>query len=724
MAEFREVSPDRLPEGTFKEVSPDRLSKGSDDAHDSSEYEDKPGDSRLTRMRKGVMKPVAELRAKARDAAEERKDIAAAPFAVRAFMNNVGPAEVMAKGASSLASSVAGGIAGLGQLAATPARYLLSSDSFGESLDKSVAGATDTIRAVQKAGTYEPRLASSKLVDSMISTPMEMLASVSKNTYGAAGDVVGPKTGLAAESWGEIAPAVAGTLLGGRAAMGAVGTPSGLPKTIGGGATATTNNALRQTPRPVPGASAEGPLPTPVPALPGTTGAAAQAAPAPAAGGSVGAGGMTQPAVRVANQQVLGGAPPLMKFQAEKDAPQTTVAREAMKRPGGEPMLERWQAQQEFIPERLDRLIDATESKLALDDYTFGGAIHDSVGGLVKNLKNGIKSAYQKADASPEANMKVVPSNVQAIISELESKGTLESYKRQAPVLDTIMSGLRKMEKGGEKPVVLLDAQGKPFRAPEPTSITVRQLEELRKEINGLTDPAGDKVNYGMGVKLKRAIDADLETAGGELYKQARTLRREYGARFEDYKNLSDLITIKGAEHKIPFDKVFERLVVGGNRESIVHLRRVLREAADGDALWKEVQAQTLNDILQSTVANRTPLPNGKYAPSIPKLNAAIKKYERGGKLDTILGKEMANEVRALRQYGEDALVDVANNFINRSNTAVISELDRRGLFGKAAKVVEKLSRPVKGVHALAEYADTAAAKANIERISREQLAP
>ena len=653
-------------------INPDQLDYISpDEVYDSAEYE--PKKDRLVRLGKGMSKELKEgIPGPLEGSRIGNYTKAALP---------IGAAEAGLQAVSGLASSAVGGIAGGLE---TAGRFAL-----GQDFDKAAAEGAKTVETVQRAATYQPRTNSGQLISELMATPME-LASAGMGYVGEkAGGLVGPKTAAAGRTIGEASVPIAGTLLGGAGAMKAA-----------------------------PKAAA---------AFPKTLGAQIGGAPAPAAPtmGGVGAGNLTAEQARIANQKSLPGAPPLAAAQASADPVAVTRLKEAAKRPGGERIISRIEEQQEFIPEHLDRLIDKTDAQLPLDAWTFGGELHDVVGKYVKRFKNAITKAYERAEASPEADMKVVPSNLESVFAGLEEKGILESTGKRAPILNMIRSGMNKMKEAGPKEgPAILGPDGKPLRPAAPEGVSVRQMEDLRKMINRFTDIDGDSVDFRMGSELKRAIDKDLENSGSALYKEARALRKSFGERFEDHKVLSDLVKMKGGDLKIPVEHVFDRLILNGDRAGILHLRKVLREADPSNQIWKEVQGQTVKYLLEQTISNRVPMQSGKFAPSAAKLKQAINKLEIGGKMDTILGKSIAEEIRALQRYADNTIVDVANNFINRSNTAVISELGKKGFFGKVAEIAEKTTRPIKGVHALTEYALKAAEKSNIERIATEELGP
>ena len=735
--------------------SADAVSK-SDDAHDSSEYEDKPGDSRLTRMRKGAWsKPVAEIRAKASDA---WKEISTPKPYNRAFLPSAGTLEVMAKGASGMASSIAGGYAGAVH---GVGNYLLTGDSFDQSMSKGA----DTTRAVQEAGTYQPRLASGKLIDQLLSTPMEMLSSVSKQAFGAAGDLVGPKTGLAMESAGEIVPAVVGTLLGGRAAMNSVGTPAGLPKTIGAGATATTNNALRQTPRPV--ASGEA-LPTVVPPLPGVTARGPQPVPGatrtpgwtaaaedPAQRAAIMAGvsrAAEQPAVMrsnrptpsevppvspvdappvvaaaatvpvTPNQAILGpvaavavsdavptasrkqgsgaasagagalsrseeafnrvvnlDAPPALPAQLAQDPVKLAKIHELSKQEGYQNIRDFLSNQAAWVGDWGYAMADALGPTAMLDKYSFGANWNQGMRIAMARDYNVVKGAFKKADDSPEGRTVPVPTNeISDFFKHLKSEGLYT----ESPViasLENLLNAQIKASKLKDPKVKLAgsleDATAQIMNPVESTNpVSAFQSQTMRRAVNRILRHADDDSTVYWAMQFKNKLDAAQRQAfdGGRapLYAEADTLRRDFGKKFEDNKLLAQVLkTTKSGEPAVPFERTFDRLFLNGNRDSVVHVMKVMNDA--DPALVTNTRAMILQELSDSMTQGGSLIPGtNQRAPSLAKLDRYVQKLEEGGKLDVIMGKGMAEAMRDFQKYARDTVGTPAGTPINRSNTA------------------------------------------------------
>ncbi len=116
-----------------------------------------------------------------------------------------GIAEAGAQMLTGIPAAAIGGLRGLGGLAT------------GESGEEATAAA----QALQRGLTYEPRLEEGQRAAEIAAMPME-LASKAAGWAGSQSEIarlLGPKAQAAAETIGEVAPAIAGTLYGGRAAL-------------------------------------------------------------------------------------------------------------------------------------------------------------------------------------------------------------------------------------------------------------------------------------------------------------------------------------------------------------------------------------------------------------------------------------------------------------------------------------------------------------------------
>lgn len=129
-----------------------------------------------------------------------------------------GVLEVGTEMATGTVGQVAGGLRGLGSLAT------------GEGVDE----AARKVQATQEALTYHPRTREGQVLSRTMALPMEYASKGTKAAGGAIGEAVNGEQGrIAGESIGEVVPAVAATLAGGRAALKAAPAGPPIQETLG-----------------------------------------------------------------------------------------------------------------------------------------------------------------------------------------------------------------------------------------------------------------------------------------------------------------------------------------------------------------------------------------------------------------------------------------------------------------------------------------------------------
>jgi hypothetical protein len=123
----------------------------------------------------------------------------------------VGLGETVLEAGSGAVSSVVGGLSGLGRAAY---RYIK-----GDSGEEALSKGADTSRAIQEAGTYQPRTEAGKDVSHLVNLPIEVANKLLGKAGNAVGSVIGPKTAAAGETIGENIVPFAMAAEGGRRAL-------------------------------------------------------------------------------------------------------------------------------------------------------------------------------------------------------------------------------------------------------------------------------------------------------------------------------------------------------------------------------------------------------------------------------------------------------------------------------------------------------------------------
>lgn len=154
------------------------------------------------------------------DAVKQAFDDVKGKNGVVAAMPGVGAAETGLNAVSGVGSSIVGGLSGLGSMAKQGIQNQMDKGLHiptREEFDSALEGASDTTKAVQQAGTYQPRTGTGKLGSELLSVPLNAASEASRSIGGDVGAAVGNRA--AGEEIGGALPAVASTVAGGAGAL-------------------------------------------------------------------------------------------------------------------------------------------------------------------------------------------------------------------------------------------------------------------------------------------------------------------------------------------------------------------------------------------------------------------------------------------------------------------------------------------------------------------------
>lgn len=276
------------------------------------------------------------------------------------------------QGVSGLAGAAAGGIAGLA----------------GAALPGPEGQGVEWLRETQKALTYKPRTSAGELISSLSAEPMELASKVAGTIGGKVGARISPKAEIAGQSIGEVVPAAAATLLGGK-------------------------YALKQ--------------------------AALAPEAAAAAKRSLGAAELEQAKLRRARAQELEVPIDLTKGQAERTFQQQRFERETAKLPEGAPLRERFAEQNERILKNFDAWVDETGAEKAGNLRAVGEAVNQAVVDKANRAKSRVKQAY---NAAREAGAMQDPVSYQNVRQFIEQQ-TPTTREKLAPILNAVEEQLK-----------------------------------------------------------------------------------------------------------------------------------------------------------------------------------------------------------------------------------------------------------------------------------------
>ena len=227
--------------------------------------------------------------------------------------------------------------------------------------------------------------------------------------------------------------------------------------------------------------------------------------------------------------------------------------------------------------------------------------------------------------------------------------------------------------------------------------ISIDDLENLYKSAGNLAE-GNPAATLFMG-KVKGVINDMTEGAGGDLYRAARTERKQLAKQFEDVSRVDQLLSTKAGktDRKVALDDVYNHVVVDGSLEEMRTVTSLLKKTPEGQKAYKELQGYTvqrMKDLL---------LKKGEEGDAILLNNFSnfVTQLDREEKLAYMFGKTGRDQILDLRA----AIKDVLNKepgAVNYSNTsgAVLRGLEAlqsfRVPFAKTAAEIAR-TREVKG---------------------------
>lgn len=397
----------------------------------------------------------------------------------------------------------------------------------------------------------------------------------------------------------------------------------------------------------------------------------AEPAPTPGTMASGGAAGtdMAQQRLTTAEQLGFTGESALTKGQATRDPAQLKFEVESAKLEGpGAPLRERVIRQNEQVLRNFDNWVDKTGSE-APTVRQVGEAVDKALVARMSRDKAEIRVAYAKADKSPEA---LAPVDQSMAVSIGEGDTALVStpidYINSQP---TKVPSAALVDAARQYAVSLGIADMKSGKLVPREGVTIKQMEQWRRSVG---DAAGfDAPDIRNATIIKALIDGQTEPVAGQLYKQARAIRRRYAQNYEDRAAIAKLLNNKPgtADRQVAFEDVWRHSIISGSLDDVRNLRRVLQTAGDdGKQAWRELQGQTVRHIRDQAFGNAAEDAAGNRVLSPAKLDRVVRELDNDGKLDFILGKQGAQQMRDIRDLGMYIRTVPPEAAINTSNTA------------------------------------------------------
>lgn len=375
----------------------------------------------------------------------------------------------------------------------------------------------------------------------------------------------------------------------------------------------------------------------------------------------VGAAEVPEAVTRMQMAQQLRVPVDLSKGQAMRDLGQQKFEIETPKNfpEIGKPLIEAQAKRNDAILQNFDAYVDAT-GKETYGLRETGKVVDKALVNQANKAKTDINKAYTLARESGETQEPISYAPLKAYIDQQ----TPTVKKQLAPILNAV------------------DEQIKINDPKKTGQISINQLEDVYQFINKNYDPADAVANTHVR-QMKNLINQVTEGKGGENYQIARGLRAKFGKEFENIGVVDKLLrTKKGTDDRaVAFEDVFKHSILDGSLDDVRSIGLALKKGgAEGQQAWKELQGQTIQHLKDKVSQSVDVDSFGNPVVSPAKFKSAIREIDQDGKLDYVLGKAGAQEVRDLLEttINVNAPLKGAANYSNTSS-ALITALDKIG---------------------------------------------
>jgi hypothetical protein len=259
-----------------------------------------------------------------------------------------------------------------------------------------------------------------------------------------------------------------------------------------------------------------------------------------------------------------------------------------------------------------------------------------------------------------------------------------------------------------------IGAKLKQLKEATSNQVSIDDLENLYKVAGSLAE--GNPSAAGFMGKVKGVINEMTEGTGGDLYRAARSQRKQLANEFENVRRVDDLLSTKAGktDRKVKLDNVYNHIVLDGSLEEMRTVTQLLKKGGpEGQQAYKELQGYTLQrmkDLLlkKGDETDRMVFNN---------FNNFVTQLDREDKLAYMFGKTGRNELLDLQKSIQDVMVKQPGA-VNYSGTGSVV---MRGL----DKILEYSSK-VPLAKNVAEFARERQYKKQLEKALEQpnQLAP
>lgn len=360
---------------------------------------------------------------------------------------------------------------------------------------------------------------------------------------------------------------------------------------------------------------------------------------------------------RVARERAAQFGVELTKGQANRADTETRQFEvETAKTAAGARLRQHRVAQNRRLEGQLDEWIDQTGAERT-DRSGAGEAVTSALEKRLEAEKAAYRAKYDEADAAGELEAPIDAAPVVRVLNRMQAEGR----DANAGNIQTFVKTLKSM--GG-----LVEGADGTLQAGE---LTIKQAEEFRKSLRANTK-ADDNTQQAAAGEVREALDSVLDSTGGSVYREARSLYRQTAERFKDRQLIRELVSMKKAtpaDRQVAVENVVDRITgKGRSADQLVHLQETLA-GDDGVQAWREIQGEVLRRIRDRGFSNAGRDIDRKASVSAPKLGKAIEELDGSGKLEILFGKSGAEKLRDFSQVASDIGTDV-KGVDNASNTA------------------------------------------------------
>jgi len=243
--------------------------------------------------------------------------------------------------------------------------------------------------------------------------------------------------------------------------------------------------------------------------------------------------------------------------------------------------------------------------------------------------------------------------------------------------------------------------------------ISIDDLENIYKSAGNLAEGNPSAARF-MG-QVKGVINEMTEGAGGDLYRAARTERKQLAKQFEDVDRVDKLLSTKAGktDRKVALDDVYNHIVVDGSLEEMRTVTSLLKKTPEGQQAYKELQGYTLQRMKDLLLKQGEETDNIR----LNNFNNFVTQLDREDKLGYMFGKAGRDRLLDLKQSISDVMVKEPGA-VNYPNTA--------GAVLRGLEALQKLPFKIPGAQTAAEFARERQYKKQLAESLKQpnQLAP